>query len=101
MSETLLFEEGGVVFYNRTTPFEKTIYQIPTEQTIEQYFNGLLDRFCCGACSNGFVPCTAGAGEAGESVFVRVNGFTASVAEQHAIDCLEFLEVALQFAPKS
>lgn len=32
LSKTLLFEEGGVVFYNRTTPFEKTIYQIPTEQ---------------------------------------------------------------------
>ena len=32
LSETLLFEEGGVVFYNRTTPFEKTIYQITTEQ---------------------------------------------------------------------
>ncbi len=31
-TKTLLFEEGGVVFYHRTTPFEKTIYQIPTEQ---------------------------------------------------------------------
>jgi hypothetical protein len=32
LSETLLFEDGGVVHYSKTSPFEKNIHQIPIEQ---------------------------------------------------------------------
>ncbi len=32
LSETFLFEDGGVIHYSKISPFEKNIHQIPIEQ---------------------------------------------------------------------